>query len=338
MSAKPTIGILLLNTGTPIAPTKAKVRQYLKQFLSDPRVIDINPIVRWLLLHLLILPFRARSSAHAYQQIWTKDGSPLLVNSSQFSAKLQHQLGRQYRVQLGMCYGQPSIEHAIASLEQEGVSEIKILPLFPQYASASTGAVLERSLTILAKQKVIIPFRVLPTFYAHANFITAWVKLIAPVIKQQSTDFLLLSYHGLPKYHITQVCRYKQCNMDEPCKVIDSMNQKCYRAQCYTTSNLIAKELNLNAAQYGVSFQSRLGKIEWIKPYTDEYVVHLRKKGVNNLIVACPAFVADCLETLEEIGMQARAQWQALGGKNFTLIPCLNDDEQWVQAVAQMVD
>ena len=332
-------GVLLLNLGTPDAPTVPAVRRYLREFLSDPRVIDIPTIARWLLVNTIIVPFRARQSAHAYQQIWTQDGSPLLLHGLALQRALAYKLGNNYRVALGMRYGSPSIQSAITDLQQQHCQEIILLPLFPQYSSAATGSALEAAIKLLSKQTNIPQFTVLQNFYQHPAFIDAYAQIIQSHLNKTKTDMLIFSYHGLPERQIYRSgCQQlSRCQQQTQCPQLDLANANCYRGQCYATSRALAQHLNLNTNQYKVAFQSRLGHTPWIKPYTDELLNSLAQQGIKNIAIVCPAFIADCLETLEEIGIRAREQWQALGGESLQLIPCLNSHPAWVEGLTKII-
>jgi len=330
-------GILLINLGTPDDTSKSAIRRYLREFLSDPRVVDIHPVARWVLLNVIILPFRTPKTAHAYQKVWTDEGSPLMVNSNNFTKKLRQE-NHGMHIELGMRYGNPSIKSALVKLIDAGVEHIKIVPLFPQYASATNGSAIEKTMALLSKRQAIPTFEIIPPFYHDPDYIDALAQSIQPTLDKKQPEHLLLSYHGLPERQLDKLENTECCNKQDTCAIIQARNQFCYRAQCYQTSHLLAKKLNLNQGQYGVSFQSRLGKIPWIKPYTDNRLTELRKQGVQRIAIACPAFVADCLETIEEIGMAAKEQWFESGGKEFTLIPCLNDNPTWVKSFNKIMD
>lgn len=325
-------GILLLNLGTPGSCEVTDVRAYLRQFLNDPRVIELPNPWRWLLVNGWIVPFRAKKSAAAYAKIWQPEGSPLLINSILLKQNLQRKLGSDYIISLGMTYGNPSIKSAISELLDAKVHKILVMPLFPQYASSSSGAALEQMFNILAKVKVIPSIEVKPEFYQESNFIEALSVSIKPYLKTDF-DFLLMSYHGLPERQM----QHQTCDLNQPCPGITKQNQNCYRAQCYQTSRLLAKNLNLADNKWGVSFQSRLGRLPWIKPYTDQYLIELRERNVKNLVVCCPSFVADCLETLEEIGIRAAEQWHSLGGESLKLVPALNAQDKWIESLAKIL-
>ncbi|VEG90813.1 ferrochelatase [Legionella spiritensis] len=320
-------GILLINLGTPDAPDTASVRRYLREFLADRRVISLPVVLRYLILYAFILPFRPRKSAHAYQAIWTKEGSPLLVHSRNLVVKLQTLLGNEYQVVLGMRYGKPSLVDAVKQLSD--CEQLTILPLYPQYASAATGSSIEETLKLLAPKTIQPSLTIIRDFHRHPAFINAQSAIIKPYL--DGHDFLLFSFHGIPQQHLKDAGCQTMCR--QSCPSSQNNPVSCYRAQCFTTSELLAQTLGLTSEQYGVAFQSRLGKTPWITPYTDNVLPELVDRGVKRLAIACPSFVADCLETLEEIGMRAQQQWKSLGGETLTLIPCVNDNPQWIKGI-----
>jgi ferrochelatase len=322
-------GLLLVNIGTPAAPTKRAVWRYLSEFLRDPRVITLPSLLRYLLLYCFILPFRTRRSTMAYQAIWTAEGSPMLCHGFKFAAKLQQKLPAGYHVALGMRYGNPSIQEALDSLKD--CERITVLPLYPQYSSAANGSSIEKVLQLLAKEINIPSLTVIREFYTHPSFIAAEAELIKPYIAEH--DHILFSYHGIPEDHLHQSGCKTICT--DQCPV--GWEKNCYRAQCQRTTSLIATQLQLDKAQYSTAFQSRLGKTEWIKPYTDKVLSDLLRRGIKRIAVVCPSFVADCLETLEEIAIRLQEQWLAMGGEVLTLVPCLNENDRWVDAVVDMV-
>lgn len=324
-------GLLLINLGTPDSPDIPAVRRYLREFLADRRVIDLPAPLRYLLLYCAILPFRPKRSAHAYQAIWTIEGSPLLIHSRNLQTKLQKHLGDTWRVALGMRYGNPSITSALKELSH--CEHLTILPLYPQYSSATTGSSIEKTLNLLAAHKRLPSFTVIRDFYQYPGFINAQAALIKPHVAHH--DYLLFSYHGIPERHIIHTECLQVCT--KMCPSITPENRSCYRAQCYATTRELAKKLNLPEEKYAMAFQSRLGKTPWIKPYTDELLPELAKKGIKRLAVSCPSFAADCLETLEEIGIRAQKQWHQLGGEQLTLIPCVNDSELWVNSIPNLI-
>lgn len=331
-------GLLLVNLGTPDELSKKAVRRYLREFLSDPYVIDTSALLRFFLLNVIILPFRPKKTLAAYQKIWMSAGSPLRIYSEGLARKLQLALQDDYQVELAMRYGQPGIKAAAAKFSRDGIDKIIVLPLFPQYALATTETALQKiyrefSAAGWPKSDLLV----IKNFYNSRFYIEALAKSIVQALQDQPIDHLLLSYHGLPKRQVAKVDKKAtpDCDAGMPCPAIDSWNKDCYRAQCFATSNALIKQLDIPALQVTTSFQSRLGRIPWIEPYTDEVIKSLRDKGVKHLACACPSFVVDCLETLEEIGMALKAAWLESGGESFTLIPCLNDNDIWVQSLAQ---
>ena len=322
-------GLLLINLGTPSHSSPRSVRRYLREFLADKRVITLAAPLRYILLYGIILPFRTKRTARAYQSIWRPNGSPLLVNSLNMLNKIEKKLESDYCVSLGMRYGAPSIETALKKLDQ--CTNITVLPLYPQYSSATTGSCLEKVLQYFAGKTIIPSIRLVSDFHQHPDYINAEAELIKPFITE--SDYILFSYHGLPEQQIL----HGGCNSicKTPCSQNAMLNNPyCYRAQCFKTTQCIANQLNLNEnANYSTSFQSRLGKTPWIQPYTDTMLIELAHRGIKRLAIVCPSFVTDCLETLEEIGIRAKNQWLALGGEQLTLIPCLNDNEQWIDAI-----
>ncbi len=324
-------GLLLINLGTPEQPTVTSVRAYLREFLSDARVIDLPALVRFVLLYAIILPFRPKQSAHAYQAIWTEQGSPLLVNSQALTQQVAARLAHSHTVVLGMRYGQPSLDSALKQLEH--CDELTVLPLFPHYASATSGSCIEWIMRYFSTQLAIPSLRIIRDFYQHPQFIQAVAAVIKPYVAQH--DYILFSYHGVPARHLNKLKCIPVC--EQACPTPDLARPACYRAQCLHTTQLVAQALQLPAPQFGSAFQSRLGRTEWIKPYTDETLPLLAKAGVKRLAVVCPSFAVDCLETIEEIGIRAKEQWQALGGETFTLIPCVNDSALFTDAIIALV-
>jgi ferrochelatase len=337
MEAKrPRTGVLLVNLGTPDSPRVADVRRYLREFLGDPRVIDIPAALRWLLLYGVILPFRPRRSAAAYACIWREEGSPLLLHSRAFAAALAEKLGDEFAVELGMRYGAPAIADALARLESRGVTHIVALPLFPQYASSSSGSALQRILECVAERWNVPDIETLGPFYDEPGFIEALADLAKPQLDDFEPDHVVMSFHGLPERQVRKSdTSGRHCLAGEDCcDRISDTNRFCYRAHCFATARLLAAALGLPDAGYSVAFQSRLGRTPWIRPYTDLLLPELAKRGVRRVAFLCPSFVADCLETLEEIGIRGREQWRELGGSDLLLVPCLNADPAWVEAVA----
>jgi ferrochelatase len=338
-----TTGLLLINLGTPAAPTPPAVRRYLRQFLGDPRVLDMNRVGRTLLLEGVILPFRPRRSAHAYRQIWDDErGSPLLFHGRDLAREVSDRLGRGWVVELGMRYGQPSLASAVDRLLAAGVDRIVAMPLFPQYASSTTGSALEELYRVCALRVNVPPLSVVPAFHDHPGFLEAFADVAAPRLAAFAPDHVLFSFHGLPERHLRAAdpthahclpvgaATYGAC-----CETITAANRHCYRAHCVATARGLAARLGLSENRTTISFQSRLGRVPWIRPYTDDVLAGLVAKGVKKLAVLCPAFVADCLETLEEIGIRAKATVAAAGGE-LELVPSLNATPRWVEAVVEL--
>ena len=333
------IGVLLVGTGTPDAPRVPEVRRYLAEFLSDPLVLDMNPLGRWLLLHLIILRRRPRRSAAAYRRIWTREGSPLLVHGRALRDGMQERLGRSFAVVLAMRYGNPSIADGLDALAQIGVARLVVLPLFPQYATATTGSVEVAVRKAAARRPALPPAVFVPAFYDDPGFLDALAAVGRPVIDEFSPDHVLLSFHGLPERQVRRAdpsgahCLVE----DDCCGAIGEANRGCYRAQCFATARALANALELEEGRWTVSFQSRLGRAIWIGPPTETILDELAAAGVRRLAVLTPAFVADCLETLEEIGIRARERFRAAGGEELKLVPCLDAHPVWLAAAEALV-
>ena len=332
-------GLLLINLGTPDEPTTPAVRRYLREFLGDPRVLDMNPVGRALLLNLVILPTRPAKSAEAYRSIWDPTrGSPLMYHSVDLAAGVAAKLGEGWRVELAMRYGKPSIPDALARLVAANVDRIVVLPLFPQYASSSTGTAVARVMELAGQAWNVPALDVVPAFFDDAGFLDAFAAVARPALAEAQQDHLLFSFHGLPVRQITKTdATGAHCFGSERC--CDTLaNPNCYRAQCFYTARELGTRLGVAPEHYTICFQSRLGKTPWIQPFTDVVLDELAKQGKKRLAVMCPAFVADCLETVEEIGIRAKEQWQAAGGEELVLVPSLNATPPWVDAVAAMAE
>jgi ferrochelatase len=338
VTARP-LGVLLVNLGTPATPTPRDVRRYLREFLGDPRVLDVPAVARHLFLELAILPFRPRVSAAAYAKIWTAEGSPLLVHGRALRDALAKALGDGHVVELAMRYGVPAIPAALERLVRADVAGILVVPLFPQYAASSYGSAAEAVFRAAGRRWNVPPIELLPPFYDEPAFVAALAAVAEEMPPETRADHLLMSFHGLPERQVRKSdptgahCLASQgC-----CDAIGAANRFCYRAQCFATARSLARALGLRDEHWSLSFQSRLGRTPWLQPYTDEVLPRLRAQGVERLAVVCPSFVADCLETLEEIGLRAREQWSALGGEALALIPCPNAHPAWVEALAGWV-
>lgn len=340
MSSAPTpVGVLLVQLGTPRSPETADVRRYLREFLSDPRVLDIPAPARALLLNAIILPFRPRRSAHAYRQIWTEEGSPLTIHTRRLTAAVQDRLGDGYMVRFGMRYQEPSLAAAMDELVAAGCSRLVVLPLFPQYSSAATGSALEAALVEAARRWNVPEIATVGWFYDDPGFLGALAGSAREMLEGFRPDHVIFSYHGLPEQQVRKSDPTDSwCLTSETCcERIVAANRYCYRAHSFATTGAVAERLGLSPDRYSTTFQSRLRGQRWIEPYTDLALSHLYAAGVRRLAVLTPSFTADCLETLEEIGIRARAQWEGLGGEDFLLVPCLNSAPAWVEAVAAMV-
>ena len=322
-------GLLLINLGTPDAPTTPAVRRYLREFLSDPRVLDIGAVGRALLLNVIILPTRPGKSAHAYRQIWDAErGSPLLAHSKDLARGVAQALGDDWHVELAMRYGAPSIASGLEALR--GCDRIVAMPLYPQHAASSTSTTNARVMELASASWDVAALDLVPAFHDDPAFIDAWVEVARPALDAANADHVLFSFHGLPERQIKK-------SGDAACLTTGCCDRAttprtCYRAQCYATARALASRLAI--ASSTVCFQSRLGRTPWITPHTDVVLDELAAKGVKRLAVMCPAFVADCLETLEEIGLRARAQFKAAGGDELVLVPSLNATPKWIDAVA----
>lgn len=335
----PRTGALLLQLGTPAAPTPTAVRPYLREFLGDPRVIDIPWLPRKLLLEGAILPFRPSASAEAYAAIWRPEGSPLLLESRALAGGVAKELGAGWAVELGMRYGRPSIREAVERLCAADLRRIVVLPLFPQYAASSSGSALERALRAAGAQWNVPAVTTVGEFYDDPGVLEAQAEPARRVLAEFEADAVLFSYHGLPERQIRKSDPSGAHCLERAdcCDAIGAANRRCYRAQCFATTRALAERLGLPPERCRTSFQSRLGRQPWIKPYTDELLPELAREGVRRLAVLCPSFVADCLETLEEIGLRAREQWLSLGGEELRLVPCPNAEPAFVRAVAELL-
>ena len=327
-------GLLLINLGTPDSPSESDVRRYLAQFLADPRVIDIGTLPRTLLLKLIILPFRPARSAEAYRKIFDEKGSPLLHHGQSLAAAVARHLGPQVMVELAMRYGEPSIESALARFDAAGIDRIVAFPLYPQYASSTTGSTIE-ALNRAVLSRWDTPFiHYVPPFYDHPAFIEALAAQARPVLAAADYQRVLFSFHGLPERHLKKGGGGEHClERADCCERLGPHNRNCYRAQCVKTMRLLGAALELPPAKQVLCFQSRLGRDVWISPYTDEVLHQLRGQGIERVAMISPAFVADCLETIEELGIAARETFLAAGGSACDLVPGLNASEAWVEAV-----
>lgn len=339
MANDPKIGVLLINLGTPDAPETAEVRRYLREFLSDPRVIDTSAFTRQFVLNAFILPTRPKKSAAAYREVWTDRGSPLLFFGEDLAAKLRPRLGPDVPVVLAMRYGKPSIAAGLAELAAAAVERIVVVPLFPHYSSAAWGSAVEKVFVEAAKGWNIPAIDIVPPFYDHPGFIEAFAAQARPLLEKIQPDKVMFSYHGVPERHCTKSDDTGSHCLAKPncCDAIVKANTFCYRAHCFATTRALAQALDLEPGSYENTFQSRLGRTPWIQPYTDVRLTELPNEGVKKLLVFSPSFVADCLETLEEISIRALEDFQGAGGEVLELVPSLNATEPWVDGMMMML-
>lgn len=328
-------GILLVNLGSPDSPAVPDVRRYLREFLMDGRVLDVNWLLRFCIVHFAILPRRPRQSGEAYEKIWTAAGSPLVAISRNVLAKLQPRVPAP--IELAMRYQNPSIPDAVRRLAAKGVDEVLLVPLFPHYAMSSFETAVVRVKEVASALAPQMRVQVQPPFFEDPDYITALVASAQPYL-QQPYDHLLFSFHGLPERHLHKSdptgCH---CLAAENCCTTPSpAHATCYRAQCFKTVAAFVAQAGVPTGKYSVAFQSRLGRTPWLKPYTDLELPRLAQSGIKKVLVMCPAFVSDCLETLEEIGMRGRETFTQAGGTELTLIPCLNEHPLWLDALEKM--
>ncbi|MGF6590340.1 ferrochelatase [Pseudomonas sp. 2835] len=328
--------LLLVNLGSPASTSVADVRRYLNQFLMDPYVIDLPWPVRRLLVSLILIK-RPEQSAHAYASIWWDEGSPLVVLTRRLQAAMREQWSHG-PVEIAMRYGEPSLPTVLARLASQGVKKVTLAPLYPQFADSTVTTVIEQAKQVIADHKLPLEMAILQPFYDKPEYIDALVASAQPYL-QEDYDHLLLSFHGLPERHLKKLDPTgKHCFQDADCcrNASPEVLAVCYRGQCLRTAQAFAQKMGIPDGKWSVSFQSRLGRAKWIEPYTETRLDELGKSGVKKLLVMCPAFVADCIETLEEIGDRGREQFVEAGGEELVLVPCLNDHPQWVQALKGM--
>jgi protoporphyrin/coproporphyrin ferrochelatase len=328
--------VLLVNLGSPDSASVRDVRRYLREFLMDGRVLDAPWPVRFCIVHFGILPKRPVESAHAYSAIWTAEGSPLIVTSRRVRAALQERLS--VPVELAMRYQNPSIDHAVRSLARQGIEEMLLIPLFPHYAMSSYESAVVRVREVVRHVAPAMNVEVMPPYVDHPDYIRALVASARDALGAPH-DHVLFSFHGIPERHLRKSDPTGAHCLASPqcCEVPSPAHATCYRAQCFATVRRFVDEARLSPGTYSVAFQSRLGKDPWLRPYTDEQLTRFPSAGVRRLVVLCPAFVSDCLETLEEIGLRGRDSFLRAGGTSLTLVPCLNEHPRWLDALEGMV-
>jgi protoporphyrin/coproporphyrin ferrochelatase len=323
--------------GSPDSPSLRDVRRYLREFLMDGRVLDVNWLTRFCIVHFAILPSRPKQSAHAYQSIWWPEGSPLVVISRNVQAKLQQRVG--VPVELAMRYQKPSMPDAVRNLTHKGVDDLLLIPLFPHYAMSSFETAVERVKEVARSLAPRMQIRVQPPYFDHPDYIAALVASAQPLLSR-GYDYLLFSFHGLPERQIRKSdpsgCHC--LSTQDCCQIPSPAHATCYRAQGFKTVAAFVQKAGVPKEKYSVSFQSRLGRDPWLKPYTDYELPRLAQQGIKRMLVICPAFVSDCLETLEEIGIRGKETFLQAGGSEFAQIPCLNEHPLWLDALEKMVN
>lgn len=328
-------GVLLVNLGTPDAPTKKGLKTYLNQFLTDRRVIDMYWPLRYALFQGIIVPIRSPKVAKLYKMLWMDEGSPLKVYGQRVADGVQAQLGDGYQVELAMRYQNPSIESAMKKLREANVTDIIVFPLFPQYASATTGSVFEEVMTILRKREQLPNIRFISSYYDHPDIIDIYSRN-ARQYNLEDYDHFIFSFHGVPERYLKKENSYCKCD-GQCCRSIVPKNNLCYSAQCHATAFAIAKNLGIEDKDLTVSYQSRFGPERWLHPYTDEVMEQQIEKGNKKILVFSPAFVADCLETTIEISYEYKEEFLEAGGEKLDLVASLNDDPAWIDFIAKMV-
>lgn len=335
--------VLLINLGTPDSPSVKDVRKYLFQFLNDPRVIDIPALARFLLVNLIIVPFRAPKSAKIYQELWSnnglpdgREGSPIIYYGKSVQEKLQNTLGENFDVHLAMRYKNPSIDDVLSDIYKNNYEKIVVVPLFPQYASATTGSVIDKVMKLMSKWWVIPEVKFISQYYDNEGLINTIIERTKKY-NIDEYDHVLFSYHGLPVRQVDKVYKDNSRCEEHNCETeLNETNHFCYKATCYATTRLIAEKLNLPENKYTVCFQSRLDK-DWLEPFADRVVIEQAKKGVKKLLVFSPSFVSDCLETLIEIGVEYQKLFEENGGEKVQLVESLNDHPMWIETLKEIV-
>jgi protoporphyrin/coproporphyrin ferrochelatase len=325
--------VLLANLGSPDNAEAAAVRQYLNQFLMDPYVIQLPWILRRLIVSLFVLPSRPKESSKAYQKVWLAEGSPLIVLSEKLKQALQAKLN--IPVAMAMRYGKPSIESELLKLKEQNIDEVLFIPLYPHFADSTVTTSIEEAKRVIKKHKLNIKLSIVPPFYDNDDYIQSLVSS-AQVYLSQDYDHIVFSYHGLPESHLTKLdTSNSHClQQDDCCQQSHECNARCYRQQVFQTTQCFADKAGLSKQHYSIAFQSRLGRAKWLGPNTEDRIRELANSGAKNILVICPAFVTDCLETLEEIAMRGQEVFSEAGGGKLTLIPCLNDHPNWVTTLA----
>lgn len=334
-----TKAVLMLNLGTPAQPTGKGLREFYRHFFADPFVFDMNPVGRWLLRNLIVIPFRAPKTAKKYSTIWMQEGSPLKVYADRLQKSVQaafDESGGDVLVLNGMAYSEPFIHQAMAELEQKGVTDILLLPMFPQYSTATTASVFHAVKLAAQRWKNSPRLQFVDDLFSEPAFIHAWTTLIARHLKSIDVDHVIFSYHGLPEKTIQKAGTGNFCEFGDCCQKISDRNRLCYRAQCVATTSSITSALEWGEDKYSIAFQSRFGRQAWIQPYLDQHLQQLLARGIKKVAIVTPSFVSDCLETIHEIGVEYRQEFMQGGGEVFHLVPNLNDDPSWFSSVLEI--
>ena len=329
-------GVLLVNLGTPDSTKTSDVRKYLREFLSDKRVVDIPSVPRWLLVNGIIAPFRAPKSAEEYRKLFDERGSPLKYYTEDITHLLQDKLGDKFMVKYAMRYQSPSLPQVLSELKEQ-VASIHVIPLFPQYASATTGSVIDRVMEITKTWQVIPELKFTSQFFEEQLFIETIVDQGKKLMENGHYEHFVFSYHGLPERQIRKASYGNQCQLGGCCGKLTEKNRFCYRAQGFETTRLVARSLGIQEDDYTVCFQSRLGKDPWVKPYTEDVLKELAEKGIKRVLAFSPAFVSDCLETTIEVGETYQEDFLEAGGEHWDLVPSLNAEDKWVECLKKLV-
>jgi ferrochelatase len=327
--------VILINIGTPDSPSVKDVRRYLFEFLNDPRVIDLPWLLRKILVNFIIVPFRAPKSAKLYKLLWTEKGSPLIFHGNSVKEKLQEQLGEKYNIYVAMRYGNPNIRDVLEKIKKMGFSKLIVLPMFPQYASSSTGTAIASVMECLKKWPAIPEVKFIGQFYNNPKFIDAFVERIR-AYNPEKYGHIIFSYHGLPISHIKNIHPEHDCESCSCVKHFPDFGDFCYKATCYETTRLLAAKLGLPENKFSQSFQSRLSK-NWLEPFTDRLLKKKAEDGVSNILIVAPAFVADCLETTIELGVDYKNMFLMAGGKELDYVESLNDSAAWIEAIKELI-
>ena len=331
--------VLLLNLGTPSEPTAKGLRDFYRYFFSDPFMFDFNPVGRWVLRNLIILPFRAPRIAKDYERIWLDDGSPLEVYAKELQTSVQKAFdedGGEVIVANAMAYSKPYVWDAMAELESKGVRDILLLPMFPQYSTATTASIFHQIEVAAAKWQSKPNLRFVSDLFQEQAFIKAWSAHIKNQLDTDAVDHVIFSYHGVPEKTIKKSDEHNVCNFGQCCSEISESNRYCYRAQCVQTTESIVKALGWKSVNYSVAFQSRFGPLPWLQPYLDEHLKELIANGDKKVAVVTPSFISDCLETLFEIGEEYKHEFMEGGGTDFQLVPNLNNEPIWFSSVFEI--